>query len=109
MTFRSPLELITLFLDFDLCLAGLAEEYPKALDGSVAVLTPYKAQLGLLRSVVASTLSKRSLKHIEFATVDGFQVHSGSARFSQIRLAVMSDIIQTNRSVNDLQTILAKL
>ena len=55
--------------------AGLADAYPKALEGSVAVLTPYKAQLGLLRSVVGSTLSKRSLKHIEFATVDGFQVY----------------------------------
>ena len=44
------------------------------MEGSVAVLTPYKAQLGLLKSMAASKLAKRCLGHIEFATVDGFQV-----------------------------------
>lgn len=54
--------------------AGLAESYPKALGGSVAVLTPYKAQLGLLKTMATSRLPKASLAHIDFATIDGFQV-----------------------------------
>ena len=41
---------------------------------SVAVLTPYKAQLALLRSTFARHHSKSVLGNVEFATVDGFQV-----------------------------------
>lgn len=41
---------------------------------SVAVLTPYKAQLALLKSAFAAQHSKAALAGVEFATVDGFQV-----------------------------------
>lgn len=41
---------------------------------SVAVLTPYKAQLMLLKSVFAGQHSKSALANVDFATVDGFQV-----------------------------------
>lgn len=41
---------------------------------SVAVLTPYKAQLSLLKSAFAGQHSKSVLASVEFATVDGFQV-----------------------------------
>lgn len=41
---------------------------------SVAVLTPYKAQLALLKSAFAAQHSKSALASVEFATVDGFQV-----------------------------------
>ena len=40
----------------------------------MAVLTPYRAQLGLLRSRISSALPRKSLQLVEFATVDGFQV-----------------------------------
>lgn len=57
-----------------LFLAGLAGKFPKTLEGTVAVLTPYKSQLSLLRSRATSALDKDTLAHIQFATVDGFQV-----------------------------------
>ena len=41
---------------------------------SVAVLTPYRAQLALLKSTFAGQHLKTALAHVEFATVDGFQV-----------------------------------
>lgn len=48
---------------------------------SVAVLTPYKAQLALLKSAFAAHHSKSTLANVEFATVDGFQVtHSHQQR-----------------------------
>lgn len=46
---------------------------------SVAVLTPYKAQLALLKSLFAAQHSKSALANVEFATVDGFQVTHSSA------------------------------
>ena len=42
--------------------------------GSVAVLTPYKAQLALLQSTFRRSHSKAVLTNVDFATVDGFQV-----------------------------------
>ena len=69
--------LIASFFDLKIIfyyLTGLESAFPKAFEGSVAVLTPYKAQLGLLRSMASQCLRKRSLAHIDFATVDGFQV-----------------------------------
>lgn len=41
---------------------------------TVAVLTPYKAQLVLLKSAFAGQHSKSALANVDFATVDGFQV-----------------------------------
>ena len=41
---------------------------------SVAVLTPYKAQLALLKAAFAAQHPKAALSGVEFATVDGFQV-----------------------------------
>ena len=52
---------------------GLIREYGHEV-ASVAVLTPYKAQLALLRSSFARQHSKSALANVEFATVDGFQV-----------------------------------
>lgn len=52
---------------------GLMREYGHEV-ASVAILTPYKAQLGLLRSTFAAQHSKAALANVEFATVDGFQV-----------------------------------
>ena len=40
----------------------------------MAVLTPYRAQLALLRSRIGAALPRKSLQLVEFATVDGFQV-----------------------------------
>ena len=55
---------------------------------SVAVLTPYKAQLSLLKSVFAAQHSKSALASVEFATVDGFQViHSSTAHCVAKRMA----------------------
>lgn len=63
-------------------LTGLERAFSKAFEGSIAVLTPYKAQLGLLRSMAGQRLRKSSLAHIDFATVDGFQVTSSSTTFT---------------------------
>lgn len=52
---------------------GLMREYGHEV-ASVAILTPYKAQLALLRSTFAGQHSKAALANVEFATVDGFQV-----------------------------------
>ena len=52
---------------------GLMREYGHEV-ASVAILTPYKAQLTLLRSTFAAQHSKAALANVEFATVDGFQV-----------------------------------
>lgn len=52
---------------------GLIREYGHDV-ASVAILTPYKAQLALLRSSFARQHSKSALANVEFATVDGFQV-----------------------------------
>lgn len=54
--------------------AGLAEKFPTALEGSVAVVTPYKGQVALLKSKAKATLDKEALAHIQFVTVDGYQV-----------------------------------
>ncbi|KAA6418527.1 MAG: hypothetical protein FRX49_11473 [Trebouxia sp. A1-2] len=51
---------------------GLMREYGHEI-ASVAILTPYKAQLALLRSTFAAQHSKAALANVEFATVDGFQ------------------------------------
>ncbi|KAL0017843.1 hypothetical protein WJX77_008034 [Trebouxia sp. C0004] len=51
---------------------GLMREYGHEV-ASVAILTPYKAQLALLRSVFAAQHSKAALASVEFATVDSFQ------------------------------------
>ncbi|KAL0045065.1 hypothetical protein WJX82_006977 [Trebouxia sp. C0006] len=51
---------------------GLMREYGHEVS-SVAILTPYKAQLALLRSTFAAQHSKAALANVEFATVDGFQ------------------------------------
>ena len=45
---------------------------------SVAILTPYKAQLALLRSTFARHHATIALANVEFATVDGFQVRTYS-------------------------------
>lgn len=52
---------------------GLMREYGHEV-ASVAILTPYKAQLTLLRSTFAAQHSKAALANVEYATVDGFQV-----------------------------------
>jgi len=52
---------------------GLMREYGHEVS-SVAILTPYKAQLALLRSTFAAQHSKAALANVEFATVDSFQV-----------------------------------
>ena len=55
---------------------------------SVAVLTPYKAQLALLKSAFAAHHSKSALANVEFATVDGFQViQSSDVHFVQKDMA----------------------
>lgn len=56
--------------------AGLEANYPGALERSVAVLTPYKAQTGLLKAKLSDALGERRCGRIEIATVDGFQVPS---------------------------------
>ena len=53
--------------------AGLMQYFGPEV-ASVAVLTPYKAQLSLLRSTFARQHAKSTLSNVEFATVDGFQV-----------------------------------
>lgn len=65
---------------------GLAEEFPDAFKRSVAVLTPYRAQLGLLNARVAAALDPSNHKLIEFATVDGFQVSAASSSSVAVRL-----------------------
>lgn len=40
----------------------------------MAVLTPYKAQVGVLRSAFMSRCGEEALSSVDFATVDGFQV-----------------------------------
>ena len=58
--------------------AGLHKHYPGAVH-SVAVLTPYKAQIRKLRSTFAASVSPALLATVDFATVDGFQVKHSSA------------------------------
>ena len=41
----------------------------------VALLTPYRAQLGVLRRAAQRELDEKALLTVTFATVDGFQVH----------------------------------
>ena len=53
--------------------AGLQKNYPSTAR-SVAVLTPYKAQVRKLRSAFAKSVAPAQLAAVEFATVDGFQV-----------------------------------
>ena len=55
---------------------------------SVAVLTPYKAQLVLLKSAFAGQHSKSALANVDFATVDGFQVTAESHAVHRCSTAV---------------------
>ena len=55
--------------------AGLHKHFPGAAH-SVAVLTPYKAQMRKLRSTFAASIPPAQLATIDFATVDGFQARS---------------------------------
>lgn len=59
--------------------AGLMREFGHEV-ASVAVLTPYKAQLALLKSTFAGQHLKTALANVEFATVDGFQVSQADKR-----------------------------
>lgn len=52
--------------------AGLVTAYRGEL-GDVAVLTPYQAQLALLRRTFRARGGSRAVEGVEFATVDGFQ------------------------------------
>lgn len=54
---------------------------------AVAVLTPYKAQLALLKSAFAAHHSKSALASAEFATVDGFQVPHSPAHHREANVA----------------------
>ncbi|KAK9830550.1 hypothetical protein WJX72_012414 [[Myrmecia] bisecta] len=51
---------------------GVMRQYAAEL-GSVAVLTPYRAQLSTLRSVFRRAHGEDGIANIDFATVDGFQ------------------------------------
>ena len=42
--------------------------------GSVAVLSPYKAQVGALRALFQARHGAHNLTSVTFATIDGFQV-----------------------------------
>ena len=59
------------------CAAGLASSYGAELR-SVAVLSPYKAQVALLQRRFRARAPL--LDRVEFGTVDGFQVTHGRAR-----------------------------
>lgn len=57
------------------CLAaGLLKRHGEDVR-EVALLTPYRAQLGVLRRAAQRELDEKALLTVTFATVDGFQVH----------------------------------
>ena len=53
--------------------AGLLRRYGDSV-GSVAVLSPYKAQVRALRALFQNRHGARDLAGVTFATIDGFQV-----------------------------------
>ena len=58
--------------------AGLLQRYGDSV-GSVAVLSPYKAQVGALRALFQARHGAHNLTSVTFATIDGFQVRASRA------------------------------
>lgn len=56
----------------------------------VALLTPYRAQLGVLRRAAQRELDEQALLTVTFATVDGFQVDIAVCRIIGRRLDVQA-------------------
>ena len=80
--------------------AGLLE-YNAEEVGTVAVLTPYKAQVGVLRSTFFSRCSEEALDRVYFATIDGFQVCRGFASSYLDTLQTHEHNIRKPQSYND--------
>lgn len=62
--------------------AGVLQSYPGEI-GSVAVISPYKAQVLALKHEFRRTFGSEkavTAANIEFGTVDGFQVRWGGGR-----------------------------
>ncbi len=53
--------------------AGLLKRHAEDVR-EVALLTPYRAQLSVLRRAALRELDERALLNVTFATIDGFQV-----------------------------------
>lgn len=86
--------------------AGLLKHHVAEV-GTVAVLTPYKAQVGVLRSAFMSRCGEEALSSVDFATVDGFQVGAActqctyvSLTHQHVRLLVNIDAMATYHGVS---------